>query len=222
MRDLIWKFTKNYRRLFFRFFCHQKVVQRIEDNSSYYKKRLGKFGEGVSLAENVELVGELHNIFIDDHVIIGSGVRIVCTDNSSEIFIGSGSVIQPRAMIDTGPGGKVHLGKNNSVNPYCVIYGHGGLVTGEYVRIAAHTVIIPANHIFDDPEIPIAKQGLEKKGIHIQNDVWIGAGCRILDGVNIGQGSVIAAGAVVNKDVPPYTVCGGVPARFIKKRLKKN
>jgi acetyltransferase-like isoleucine patch superfamily enzyme len=93
-----------------------------------------------------------------------------------------------------------------------------GLQIGDGVRIGAGVVIIPSNHVFADPDVPIYRQGNEGKGICIESDVWIGANCTVLDGVTIGQGSVIAAGAVVNKDVDPYSVVGGVPARLIKKR----
>jgi acetyltransferase-like isoleucine patch superfamily enzyme len=115
-------------------------------------------------------------------------------------------------------GGFIYIGNNCSINPFCVIYGHGGLKIGNNVRIAAHCTIIPANHIYANPSIPIVEQGETMKGIMIHDDVWIGAGAIILDGVEIGEGSVVAAGAVITKSVPPYSVVAGVPARIIKKR----
>ena len=115
-------------------------------------------------------------------------------------------------------GGNITIGDFCSINPYTILYGHGNLSIGNNVLIAAHCVIIPANHIFSDLDSPINSQGLTTKGIIIEDDVWIGAGCRILDGVTVGKGSIIAAGAVVNKDVEPYTIVGGVPAKIIKKR----
>jgi acetyltransferase-like isoleucine patch superfamily enzyme len=115
-------------------------------------------------------------------------------------------------------GGDIDIGVNCSVNPYCVLYGLGGLKIGDNVRIAAHTVIVPANHTFDDPSIPICRQPETKKGIIIEDDVWIGAGCRILDGVRIGRGSVIGAGSVVTKSIPEMSVAVGVPARVIRRR----
>jgi acetyltransferase-like isoleucine patch superfamily enzyme len=115
-------------------------------------------------------------------------------------------------------GGNITIGFNCSINPYTVLYGHGNLTIGNNVLIAAHCVIIPANHNFEDNTITINKQGLTKKGITIKDNVWIGCGCRILDGVTIGEGAIIAAGAVVNKDVLPYTTVGGVPAKVIKNR----
>jgi acetyltransferase-like isoleucine patch superfamily enzyme len=179
---------------------------------------LGGVGEDCVIGRRVEFVGATRGIRLGRRVRIGDGARLVCTDEKSEIVIGDGSVIQARAILDTGPGGRIALGKSNSVNPYCVIYGHGGLVTGDFVRIAAHTVIIPANHVFTSLDQPIAKQGLSKRGIRIGSDVWVAGGCRILDGVEIGDGAVVAAGAVVNRPVPPYALVGGVPARVLKMR----
>lgn len=115
-------------------------------------------------------------------------------------------------------GGHVNIGEFCTINPFCVLYGHGGLQIGNFVRIATHTVIIPANHVFDDANTPIARQGLTKRGVRIGDDVWIGAGVRILDGVTIGSGAIIAAGSVVNKNVPPLTIVGGIPAKFMRKR----
>jgi acetyltransferase-like isoleucine patch superfamily enzyme len=115
-------------------------------------------------------------------------------------------------------GGNITIGENCSINPYTVLYGHGNLTIGNNVLIAGHCLVIPANHKFDDVNKPISKQGETRKGIVIEDDVWIGSGCRILDGVNIGTGAIVAAGAVVNKDVPPFTIVGGVPAKIIKLR----
>jgi acetyltransferase-like isoleucine patch superfamily enzyme len=179
--------------------------------------RCAEFGAGAVIGRNVEFVGDLSGLSVGPGVRIEDGARLVLAAGG-RITLGRDTVIQARAILDTGPGGHITLGAKNSVNPYCVIYGHGGLVTGDFVRIAAHTVIIPANHIYDDTERPIARQGLRKEGIRIEDDVWVGSGCRILDGVTVGRGSVLAAGAVVNRDVEPYTVVGGVPARLLKRR----
>jgi acetyltransferase-like isoleucine patch superfamily enzyme len=116
-------------------------------------------------------------------------------------------------------GGVIKIGDGCSINPYSILYGHGNLTIGNNVLIAAHTVIIPANHNFKDLEIPIHQQGLTTKGICIEDNVWIGAGCKILDGVTIGFGAIVAAGAVVTKDVVPNTIVGGVPARLLKTRI---
>jgi acetyltransferase-like isoleucine patch superfamily enzyme len=116
-------------------------------------------------------------------------------------------------------GGIIEIGSNCSINPYTIIYGHGlGTKIGNNVLIAGHCMIIPANHNFSHTDVPINKQGINSKGIIIEDDVWIGSGCQILDGITIGKGAVIAAGAVVNKSVEPYNIVGGVPAKIIGKR----
>jgi hypothetical protein len=94
----------------------------------------------------------------------------------------------------------------------------GGLELAVAVGIAwrsQRVVIIPANHVFARLDVPINRQGFTAKGIHIGRDVWMGANATILDGVTTGDGAVVAAGAVVNHDVPSYQIVGGVPARRI-------
>ena len=156
------------------------------------------------------------------HILIGSKTKVtdwavLSTEYGGEIVIGERCEIQHGALI-LSYGGRIKLGDDCSVNPYSILYGHGGLTIGNGVRIAAHTVIIPANHLFGDAFRPIFKQGLSMKGITIEDDVWIGTGVRILDGVVVGQGAVIGAGTVVTKDVPPFTVNVGSPSRVISNR----
>lgn len=115
-------------------------------------------------------------------------------------------------------GGNIKIGKNCSINPYTIIYGHGGVTICNDVLIAGHCMIIPGNHNYSNLEHPICKQGNTNRGILIEDDVWVGHGCSILDGVKIGRGSVIAAGSVVNKSVASFSVVGGVPAKVIKSR----
>lgn len=138
----------------------------------------------------------------------GNGKSIVIGDDCS---IGQGCIL--RAFH-----GNITIGNHCSLNPYVVIYGGGGVSIGNYVRIATHTTIVASNHRFEDVDRLIMNQGNEYKGVVIEDDVWIGANVVVLDGVHIGEGSVIAAGAVVNKDVPKYSVMAGVPAKLVKKR----
>ena len=92
---------------------------------------------------------------------------------------------------------------------------------GSYVMIAQKVMIIGGNHNISRTDIPMMLQGDGKQGdIIIHDDVWIGAGAIILTGVTIGKGSVIAAGSIVTKDVEPYTIVGGNPAKLIRKRVK--
>lgn len=115
-------------------------------------------------------------------------------------------------------GGEIRLGRYCSVNPYSILYGHGGLSIGDDVRIAAACVLVPANHGTAPNGVPMRKQSIEKLGIKVENDVWLGTGVRVMDGVVIGRGSVIAAGAVVTKSTNEFGIYGGVPAKLIKMR----
>lgn len=112
-------------------------------------------------------------------------------------------------------GGYVEIGEATVIGPFCVLYGHGGLSIGRDCLIASHVVCIPENHRFARRQIPICQQGVERRGIRIGDDVWLATQVVVLDGVTIGQGAVIGAGAVVTRDVPPYAIAVGVPARVV-------
>jgi len=183
----------------------------------YYSMRLGSLGKNCLIDRKVNIQGFLENIYLDRNVRVGRDATIICDSQNSNIYIGDYSVIEPSAML-VSKKGYIKIGKYSSINPFCVVYGNGGLTIGNYVSIAAHTVIVPANHNFDKIDVPIKNQGLTKKGIVIEDDVWIGAGVKILDGCVIGKGSVIGAGTVVNKNVEPYSVVVGVPGKVIRKR----
>lgn len=114
------------------------------------------------------------------------------------------------------PAAGITVGKNSLIGEYTVIRGQGGVHIGDRVYTSPFTQIIAVNHVFDDPARPFVEQGITAEGIVIEDDVWLGASAVITDGVRVGKGAVVAAGAVVTKDVPPYTVVGGVPARPIK------
>jgi acetyltransferase-like isoleucine patch superfamily enzyme len=133
------------------------------------------------------------------------------------LVIGANTVVADGAMIHS-QGGAVILGSKVSVNPYCVLYGHGGLTVGDNTRIAAATVIVASAHEVSRRDKNVADHFFGH-GISIGQDVWIGAGARILDGVTIGDRAVIGAGAVVNRSVAAEAVAVGVPARAVKPRF---
>ena len=160
---------------------------------------------------------------INSQKSIGRGTKIsskaqLKTVNGGKISIGKFCSIHDYAQILTY-GGTITMGDNCSVNPFCVLYGHGNLKIGNGVRIAASCIIIPSNHIIDDVHVPIYLQGNSSLGIIIEDNVWIGAGAKILDGVQISRGSVVGAGSVVTRNVDPFTVVAGNPARPLRKRI---
>ncbi len=113
--------------------------------------------------------------------------------------------------------GDLRAGADCSINPYTVIRGR--VAMGDGVRIGAHTSILGFNHSMESGT-PVFRQPLTSKGIEIGDDVWIGSHVVILDGVHVGSHSVLAASAVVTKDVPAGAVVGGNPARFIRWRVE--
>jgi acetyltransferase-like isoleucine patch superfamily enzyme len=168
-------------------------------------------------------------IYIGANSVISEHAILNCTDSpfspsitrilkpKGEIHLGNMTKIRPFACIFTY-GGKIVIGQNCSLNPFSIIYGHGNVTIGNNVRIAAHCVIVGSSHNFGDLDVPITNQGINCRGITIEDDVWIASGVKILDGVHIGNKSIIAAGAVVNRDVPSKCIMGGVPAKIIKQR----
>jgi acetyltransferase-like isoleucine patch superfamily enzyme len=160
-----------------------------------------------------------HGIALGSGSIIHPGAKIRVSMGGS-ITIGRRCEFLAGSIVETY-GGDVRIGSNVSLNYYSILYGHGGLTIGDDVRIAAHVVVIPANHGTADATL-IRRQPLTALGVTIGNDVWIGAGARILDGVRIPLGCVIAAGAVVTPslEMEPQGIYGGVPAQKISERSK--
>ncbi|MBX5187926.1 acyltransferase [Rhizobium sp. NZLR3b] len=131
---------------------------------------------------------------------------------TESLAMGERSWIAGRALVR----GDVILGDDCTINPYACVSGK--VTCGNGVRIASHASIVGFNHGFDDPDRPIHRQGVISLGIVIGDDVWIGANSVILDGVSIGNGAVIAAGAVVTQDIPALSIAGGVPAKVLRSR----
>jgi len=110
------------------------------------------------------------------------------------------------------------VGNHVSISSYVIITTAGTVDIGNNVLIGYGTKILSANHKIPDDQGTIFGSGHDCEPVVIENGVWIGANAVILPGVNIGEGAVVAAGAVVNKDVDAYTIVAGVPAKIIRER----
>lgn len=149
---------------------------------------------------------------------------------------GRGSKIYGSVRMDTPPYRKFVLGRRSVVESFCCINNAvGDVIIGDNTRIGLHSTVIgpveigdnvnlaqgivvtALNHNFTDCTKRIDEQGVSTAKVTIGNDVWIGANATVLPGVTIGNHCVVAAGAVVTKDVPPYSLAGGVPAKILKK-----
>lgn len=133
------------------------------------------------------------------------------------VVIGGYSVLEVSSGLATNQG-FIRVGTRSSMGDYCYVGGAGGVEIGEGVLIGQYVSLHSQNHRFRDVERPIREQGVTSLGVTVADDCWIGAGARILDGVHIGAGSVIAAGAVVTKSVPPGSIVAGVPGRVVGTR----
>ena len=148
---------------------------------------------------------------------------------------GKHSVIHRSARMDTPPYRKFSLGDYSVIESFvCINNAVGDVMIGDHTRIGLHNTIIgpveigshvnlaqgitvtALNHNFDDTEKRIDEQGVSTNPVTIKDDVWVGANAVILPGVTIGNHCVVAAGAVVTKDVPPHSLVAGVPAKVIK------
>jgi acetyltransferase-like isoleucine patch superfamily enzyme len=154
-------------------------------------------------------------IRIGDDAWVDGGATIRA--RSGEVTIGDLCELHAFSQIDAGCGW-VRIGDRCSVNPFTILNGHGGLTIGNDVRIASHCVLLTTEHVHGDVSRPIGAQGVESRPTTICDDVWIGTHAVILAGVTVGRGSVVAAGAVVTRNVPPGSIAGGVPARVMRAR----
>jgi len=185
----------------------------------FFKKLFKKVGKGVIFGKNMTIRNP-KNIEIGNNVIFNDfSVIDAKGDNNSWIKIEDNVLIGRNTTLSC-KGGNIEIKKNANLGPNNTIISETTLKIGEYVLTGGHCYIIAGgNHSFEDKNIPIWKQpSISKGGIQIEDGVWIGATVTILDGVKIGKGAVVAAGAVVNKDVQSYTIVGGIPAKKIKDR----
>jgi acetyltransferase-like isoleucine patch superfamily enzyme len=123
-------------------------------------------------------------------------------------------------IIEIGAGGSVIIGDNTHIQASCHLKGFlGSLIIGRDVQIAPHCGFSPYEHNFEDRDLVIHQQGIRSGGnIVLEDDVWLGLGVAVLEGVRIGKGAIIGAGAVVTEDIPAYAIAVGVPARVIRMR----
>ena len=163
------------------------------------------------------------NISIGEGVYVADTARMICGGLPpyvmavGSISLGEDSIVRESAMLITY-GGTIQTGPRCTINPFSLLQGNGGITIGEDVLIASHVSIISANHQFRKRDENIRTQGETAKGIVIEDDVWIATHATILDGVTIGRGAVVAASALVNRDVPPYSIVAGVPAKVVGER----
>ena len=186
-----------------------------------YRSIFGKIGKSCLIEKNVHLA--IHSrIFLGDRVFIGEYTYIDPKSIRSKIMLGDDVYISRLCRVSGGSSedyvGAVLIEDSVHVGQNCYIDGIGKLKIGKDSILGPNVVILTGNHGFQDPTVPIRLQGVIPKPTVIEEDVWIGANAIVLEDVYIGKGSVIGAGSVVTKDIPPYSIAVGVPAKVIGKR----
>jgi acetyltransferase-like isoleucine patch superfamily enzyme len=152
------------------------------------------------------------------NVVFERGVLVFHPEN---IEIGDNVYIGHNAILKGYYKNVMRIGSNAWIGQNCFFHSGGGITIGEYVGIGPGVQILTLAHVLDDDvETPIILREQEYKPVVIENNCDIGVGTIILPGVTIGTGSMIGAGSVVTRDVEPYSVVAGNPARLLRKRLE--
>lgn len=202
------------RNLIYRPIINLKGIVNIEESVIFKRPDNIFLGKEVFIDHNVYIHGSPGGVFIGDYSAIMHNTEI----HPYQYYIPLG----PDESVgwEVIENSKIKIGKNTLIGAFSIINGQGGVLIGDNVLIGPRVTIVPINHKYLNTTVLIKNQGYEAKGIYIDDNVWIGAGAIILDGVKIGKGSVIGAGSIVTKEIPPYSLAFGNPAR-IQKRLRK-
>jgi acetyltransferase-like isoleucine patch superfamily enzyme len=176
----------------------------MADGVNLRSASLIRFGRGVTLERGVTIDGLMR-----DGITLGDNVRL----GPYTTMIGP----PPFAL-----GDGIRMGHNSAADAYSFIGGGGPVLIGNNVIMGEHVSFHPVNHKFDQIDIPIRDQGTSRKGIIIEDDVWVGANATFLDGAHVGRGSVIGAGSIVRGEIPPYSVAVGTPAKVIRSRVPQS
>lgn len=190
----------------------KRRIQRAVDVRRYLFASIGK-GSFVSPSSVIPFPQAVR---IGAYVILDDQCAII-TQNA-RIQLGDRTILGAYARVHAVEG-DICMGSDCTLQQFSMISGYSaGITIGNGVRIGAHTLIIGSDHNIEGRDTPIWKKGSTSLGIKINDDVWIGSNVTILDGVELGQGCVIAAGAVVTKNVSPFAIVAGVPAKTIRER----
>ncbi|EQD50423.1 acetyltransferase protein [mine drainage metagenome] len=156
--------------------------------------------------------------------IIDKSAKVSPLADIEESVLGSRLTVGPHSVIDSfvkikpvGGMGDVLIGSHTIINSGCVLYSGNGITIGDHVAIAANCVLAPVNHEYRSRDQLIREQRFKRSrgGIVIEDDVWIGAGCVLLDGAILRRGCVIGAMSLVRVEVPAYSVQAGNPLQLL-------
>ncbi|MBN1997967.1 acyltransferase [candidate division KSB1 bacterium] len=185
--------------------------------SKLYPILLGSVGRNVVFGMNVTLrhpekitIGD--NVVIDDNCLLDakgsekSGIKI-----GSGIFLGRNTIVSCKD-------GTIEIGDGSNIGFNCEIFSASRVVLGKNSLLAAYCYVVGGQHTFDRTDISVLEQERKSVGITIDDNVWFGAGVKVMDGVHIGRDTVVGAAALVRDDLPEFSICVGIPAKVVKSR----
>lgn len=169
------------------------------------------FGQGVVLRHPAKVrLGD--DVVVDDLVVLdakGSTNRGILIGNG--VFLGRGTILSCKD-------GDIVLGDNVNIGFHSEIFSGSSVSVGRHGLFAAYTYLVGGGHEFEQAGVPVVEQERLSRGISLGDNVWLGTGAKVLDGVRIGSHVVVGANAVVTEDLPDGVVAVGVPARIVRKR----
>ena len=169
------------------------------------------FGQGVVLRHPAKIrLGD--DVMVDDLVVLDAK-----GETNRGITVGRGAFLG-RGTILSCKDGDITLGDHVNIGFYSEIFSGSTVTVGAYGLFAAYTYLVGGGHEFDRSGVPVVEQARRSQGITLGENVWLGAGAKVMDGVRIGRDVVVGAGAVVTDDLPDGAVAVGVPARVVRRR----
>lgn len=182
-----------------------------------YRLILGKVGRNVSFGQGIVLrhpgkirIGD--DVVVDDYVLLdakGEGNHGI--DVGSGAFLGRGSILSCK-------NGDIVLGDHANVGFHSEIFSGSSVRVGRHALFAAYTYLVGGGHEFDRADVPVIEQARASKGIVLGDNVWLGTGAKVLDGVTIGSNVVVGANAVVTGDLGDGVIAAGIPAKVLRSR----
>lgn len=185
--------------------------------------RKGKFIKTTSMPDSTPIETSVADDMrcggnVGENVVIEDGTRMFHQEN---ITLGNNVYIGHDCFLHGYHCGNIHIGNGSWIGPGCYMHGAGGIEIGENVGIGPHVKILTSRHRHKKTSVPVIQEQLKFGRIVIEDNCDIGVGAIILPGVHIGKGTVIGAGAIVEKDVRGYTIMRGCRERFIEDRKEE-
>jgi len=182
-----------------------------------YPWLLGSVGRGVVFGQGVVLrhpskirIGD--GVTIDDLVVLDAkGTSNRGIDIGDGVFLGRGTILSCKD-------GDIRLGARTNLGFHCEVFSGSSVTVGRHGLFAAYVYLVGGGHEFERGDLAVIEQPRSSRGIALGDNVWLGTGAKVLDGVTLGSHVVVGANAVVNTDLPDGAVAAGVPARILRQR----